>query len=63
MQLSAINWIKEHTESKAVHEHHILRKNSTATSIAWQTQINPQLLHNIQIQCKRLIKYLKLAMV
>ena len=63
MQLSAINWIKEHTESKAVHEHHILRKNSTATSIAWQTQIDPKLLHNIQIQCKDLMKYLKLTVV
>ena len=63
MQVSAINWLKEHTESKAVHENYILKKNSTATSIAWQTQINPQLLHNIQIQCKDLIKYLNLPIV
>ena len=63
ISLPVSNWIIEHTQSKGIHEHNILKKNSTATSLAWQTQINPDLLYNIQVQCKDLISYLNFKMV
>ena len=61
--LSITNWIINHTQSTKASRGKIFRHNSTMISTKWKTQLNVQLIHDIQQKCKKVINYLNLEMV
>ena len=57
---SVKKWIINNTQNKKSSEEHYntQRKNSTATSLAWKTELDPHLINNIKNHCTEFITYL-----
>ena len=55
-------WLLSKTQKKdaKVGLHNVERSNSTATSLAWKTELSPEAVNSIEANCSKLISYLQM---